>query len=50
MPTRIDLVPGGDGSAPGPFPRRVSLNRALSIGAALLLWMAILVGLRLFVP
>ncbi len=47
MPTRINLVPSGGPSAPTPSVRRLSFNRPLAIGAALALWAAILVVLRL---
>lgn len=46
MRTRIRLAPNGP-SAPGPIIRRFNFNRPLAIGAALVLWAAILVGLRL---
>lgn len=46
MPTRIHLAPNGP-SAPVPGIRRINLNRPLAIGAALVLWAAILVGLKL---
>ena len=47
MPTRIRLAPDGP-PAPAPALRRFSFSRPLAIGAALVLWAAILVGLRLF--
>jgi hypothetical protein len=46
MPTRIHLAPNGP-AAPGTGIRRINLNRPLAIGAALVLWAAILVGLKL---
>ena len=46
MPTRIHLAPNGP-SAPGHGFRRFNFNRPLAIGAALVLWAAILVGLKL---
>lgn len=46
MPTRIRLAPSGP-SAPAPSIRRFNFNRPLAIGAALVLWAAILVGLKL---
>lgn len=50
MVTRIHLAPSGaPGGAPVPPPgiRRINLNRPLAVGAALVLWAAILIGLRL---
>jgi hypothetical protein len=46
MPTRIHLAPNGP---PGPAPhvRRFNFNRPIAVGAALILWAAILVGLKL---
>jgi len=44
MVTRIHLAPSG---APAPNIRRINLNRPLAVGAALVLWVAILIGLRL---
>lgn len=46
MPTRIHLAPNGP-SAPAPGIRRINFNRPLAIGAALVLWAAILVGFKL---
>jgi hypothetical protein len=46
MPTRIHLAPNGP-SAPGPIIRRFNFNRPIAVGAALVLWAAILVGLKL---
>ncbi len=46
MPTRIHLAPNGP-SAPAPIIRRYNFNRPLAIGAALVLWAAILVGVKL---
>lgn len=50
MVTRIRLAPSGaPGGAPAQTPgiRRINLNRPLAVGAALALWAAILIGLRL---
>jgi len=44
MATRIHLAPSG---APAPGVRRINLNRPLAVGVALMLWAAILIGLRL---
>lgn len=44
MVTRIHLAPSG---APAPSIRRINLNRPLAVGAALVMWAAILIGLRL---
>jgi len=46
MPTRIHLSPGGH-PAPDTTIRRFNFNRPLAIGAALVLWAAILVGVKL---
>lgn len=46
MPMRIHLAPSGP---PAPSIRRINLNRPLAIGATLVLWAAILVGLKLLV-
>jgi hypothetical protein len=40
------IVPNGP-SATGPTIRRFNFNRPLAIGAAFLLWAAILIGLKL---
>ncbi|NQE63065.1 hypothetical protein [Caulobacter sp. RHG1] len=50
MATRIHLVPNGASgapSAPPTNPRRFNYDRPLVIGAALVLWAAILVVLKL---
>lgn len=46
MLTPINLTQNGHG-ARAPGVRRLSFNRALTIGAAFALWAAILVGFRL---
>lgn len=46
MPTRIHLAPNGP-SDPSPSIRRFNFNRPIAVGAALVLWAAILVGLKL---
>lgn len=46
MPTRIHLVPNGP-TGPAPIIRRFNFNRPIAVGAALVLWAAILVGLKL---
>jgi hypothetical protein len=46
MAMRYKLAPSGP-SAPDSGIRRLNLNRPLAIGAALVLWAAILVALRL---
>ncbi|ADG11270.1 hypothetical protein [Caulobacter segnis] len=46
MATQIHLAPGG---APVPTPsiRRISFDRPLAVGAAMAMWVLILIGLRL---
>ncbi|MDR6627052.1 hypothetical protein [Caulobacter segnis] len=46
MVTQIHLAPGG-APAPAPSLRRLNLSRPLAIGAAMAMWAAILIGLRL---
>lgn len=46
MVTQIHLAPGG-APAPAPNIRRLNLSRPLAVGAALAMWVVILVGLRL---
>lgn len=46
MATHIHMVPGGASAEPGPA-RKFSFDRPLVIGAALALWAAILIVLKL---
>jgi len=46
MPTRIHLAPNGP-TDPAPIIRRFNFNRPIAVGATLVLWAAILVGLKL---
>nr|WP_295110620.1 hypothetical protein [uncultured Caulobacter sp.] len=46
MPTRIHLAPNGP-TDPATNVRRFNFNRPIAVGAALVLWAAILVGLKL---
>ena len=48
MVPRIRLAPSGAPvEAPTSGVRRINLNRPLAVGAALVMWAAILIGLRL---
>ena len=46
MVTQIHLAPGG-APTPASNARRLNLSRPLAVGAALVMWVVILVGLRL---